>query len=828
MRKTLRWLGRGVLGLAAVLALAASGIWLWWRSGLPQLDGTVDLPGLEAPVTVARDRNAVPHIFAASEGDVYFALGFVHAQDRLWQMDLQRRAGAGRLAELFGARALRSDRLVRTLGLYRRAQASYAALAPEVRTALDRYADGVNAWLAGRNGALPPEFTLLWYEPEPWHPADSLVWGQLMALRLSFNANGEVLRARLTRRLGPERTADLFPPFTASAVDAPPPAARPAPAESVPAEDLGRRGDAGGAEALRLAALLPGLAAPGASNEWALAGSRTVTGRPILANDPHLQLGAPALWYLVRMEAPTLSVAGATVPGVPFVLLGHNAAVAWGSTISGIDVQDLFVERLDPADPGRYLTPEGSAPFEQHTETIAVAGDAPETLTVRSTRHGPVISDLDPDLRALAGDGQVLALAFTALAAPGVEPAADTTAEAVYRFNHAADATALREAARLWRAPSQNLLYADHAGTIGIIAVGLVPVRARGDGRMPVPGWTGEHDWAGVIPFDDLPQRVDPPSGRLLNANEPLAAPDYPHALGEPYEEGLRAARIAEMLDAGGRHGLADSVALQSDTVSMAARALLPLLLAVRTADGRASQALDRLRQWDFRAGRDRPEPLIFTAWLREIDRALFAAPLGGLFDDYWGLRPRVVRHVLTAAPEWCGRSQVAPAPGTLAEACQDVLRRALDAALDDLATRYGNDMAAWQWGRAHVAPLAHPLFSRVPVLDRLFDIGIAADGDQFSLNRGGTDVANPEAPFADIHAAGFRAVYDLDDPARSRFIIATGQSGHPLSPHYGDLVERWRDGETITLSGTAAELARTGLGTLTLRPPPTPPTPPP
>uniref|UniRef100_UPI0031DF88A7 penicillin acylase family protein n=1 Tax=Inquilinus sp. TaxID=1932117 RepID=UPI0031DF88A7 len=413
----MRWLRRGAIALACLLlllvVLAGGGLW-WLRTGVPAESGTVQLDGLSGPVRIYRDQHGIPTIFAQNDGDAYFALGWLHAQDRLWQMELQRRIGAGRLSELIGAGGLRFDKLMRILGFYRLAEADVAAQSPEMRAALDRYAAGVNAWIDGHAGALPPEFTLLWTRPEPWRPADTLVWSKLMALQLSANYRDEILRAQVIARLGPDRAGTLFPdlgtltPSTLAALD-----------QAAPM-------------LTRLAAALPPPLGPRtASNEWVVGPGRTDTGAPILANDPHLGLGAPILWYLARIETPTLSVAGATVPGVPLTILGQNRRIAWGFTTTGADVQDLFLETVDPADPNRYRTPDGSAAFETRTETIKVSGGAPVTLTIRGTRHGPVLSDLDPGMAKLAGDGKVAALAFTALA-PG-----DTSADALYRLNRA-------------------------------------------------------------------------------------------------------------------------------------------------------------------------------------------------------------------------------------------------------------------------------------------------------------------------------------------------------------------------------------------------------
>jgi len=787
----MKWVLRGLLAFAVLIVVVLAGGVLWLRTGLPDYDTTLRIEGLRAPVQVIRDENAVPHIFAGNEADAYFALGYVHAQDRMFQMDLRRRAGAGRLAELMGDRVIGFDRLTRTLGVYRLAQAAYDRAPDGLRTALDAYAAGVNTWLETRGGALPPEYAILRTEPEPWTPADSLVWAELIALQLAGNWRQEIERARLADALGADALDDLFLDAVGTA-----PATLAAGALDRAALDS-------------LWASLPDLGPSTASNEWVVGGDRTASGLPILANDPHLRLSTPALWYLARIETPETTLVGATVAGVPAMVIGHNGHIAWGLTTTGGDVQDLFVERIDPDDPNRYLTPEGSRPFETRTETIAVRGGEPVELTIRETRHGPVISDLDEDFSAVAGPDAVVALAFTAL-----DPE-DRTAEALWRLNQATDWQSFLDAVRLWGAPQQNLVYADTEGTFGFVTPGHVPVRRAGDGLSPVPGWTGEYGWTGTIPFDDLPQVRDPETDVLVNANNAPVGPDYPYLIAHDYDEPYRARRIEQMLEGASDHDIDDSVAVALDTVSLAAADLLPLMLEARAEDARAADALAMLRRWDYRMDRERPEPLVFAAWLKELNRALYADELGDLFEDYWGLRPSVVRRMLTERPGWCDDVRT----DGVEESCADMLQRSLRAAIAELTEAHGEDVQDWRWGEAHVAPLGHEIFGFIPVLDRLFGLAIETDGGPYTVNRGAFWSLGSDRPFRHQHGAGLRVFHDMADLTRSRFVIATGQSGNVLSPHYGDFTERWRDGEHVTLAGSPADLAERGLGTLTLRP---------
>ena len=786
----LKWVWIGVAVMVFLLLLTPAAGLLLLRTSLPDFRSSVRLEGIESPVQIMRDAQAVPHIFAASDADAYFAMGYLHAQDRLWQMHLQRRLGAGRLAEVIGEPGLGFDRFMRLIGAYRLAEESYHRLSSEVRGALDSYAAGVNAWLETRRGALPPEFYLLQTWPEPWKPADSLVWGKLMALQLSGNYRSELQRAEVSALLGSDALSVLFPEQTAS-------------------EPVTLSGHVSTDRLRSLRAALPPMLGPAtASNEWALSAGETRTGGAILANDPHLGLNSPTLWYLARVRTPTMNLVGVTVPGVPFHILGHNGSIAWGMTTTGSDVQDLFIERIDPEDPTRYLTEDGSRPFRIRTEIIEVDGGEPVTLTVRETRHGPVLSDIDADAAAMTDDDHVLALSFTALDAD------DTTSEAIYLMGRATNWVEFLGALQFWVAPQQNIAYADIDGNIGMIVPGRIPIRASGDGLTPVPGWTGEYDWTGYVPVESLPQVLNPAEGHIVNANNPVVGPDYPYLIGNDDTGPYRAERILEVLEDSPGQTIESTLALQMDTVSAAARNLLPLMLTVRPDNAAASEAVTLLRGWTYTMDRDRPEPLIFATWLRHLNEALYADELGTLFREYWRLRPRVVRGMLTENQDWCDDRRTARD-----ESCAAILRSSLDAAIAELTERHQRDLADLRWGDEHIAPFAHRVFSAVPVAKSLVDISIETDGGPYTVNRGNSRVNSTSTPFAHVHGATMRAVYDLSDLDNSRFIIATGQSGNPFSPHYGDLVERWRDGDSFTIAGSPTELSRGGNATLTLHP---------
>lgn len=784
---------RGAAWLLALLLLLLLGASLYLRGSLPQTRGTVTLPGLSAPVEVVRDEHAVPHIYAQNAEDALFALGFVHAQDRLFQMDFQRRVGAGRLSEVLGEATLETDRFLRTLGVYRVAERTLPNLSAQARGALDAYAEGVNAFLAGRRGPLPPEFLILGYEPEPWTPADSLVWMKMMAWDLGGNWDDELLRARLLRLLPPERVAELWPPYPGEA-----PVALPdfsALYRELPLD--------------RLWAVSPKPLPPGAgSNNWAVAGGRSVTGAPLLANDPHLGLQAPSLWYFAHLSAPGLEVIGATLPGLPFVVLGRTDRIAWGFTNTGPDVQDLFIERLDPDDPGRYETPDGFEAFEERLEVIRVKDQEEVVLRVRESRHGPILSDVSETAAEVAdfsGEGYALAFSWTALRDD------DNSVQAGLALNRARSWEEFREALQGFHAPQQNIVYADVDGNIGLYAPGRVPVRASGDGLVPVPGWTGEYDWTGFVPFGELPQAFNPPSGQLMTANHKLVGDDYPHFITHDWAEPYRAERIGVLLDAEPRHTLGSFRDLQADVRSRMAGEFLPVLLRAPVEDEGARALQELLAGWDSEMDADRPEPLVFSEWYRALTRLVLEDELGALFGDYWGFRPIFMRRVLADWGHWCDDVRT-----PRLETCEEMTARALAEASQVLRERYGDDPGRWRWGEAHYADHDHPVLGNTP-LGRFFNLRTPNGGDAFTVNAARYALDREGA--AQTSGPGFRGLYDLSNLERSRFIHPTGQSGNPLSPFYRNLLTRWRDVEYLPMLTERAAVERGALGTLTLMP---------
>jgi len=768
------------------VSLIAGG-YVWLRTSLPPAAGYIAVQGLEHSVTITRSHYGVPTIFAQNDHDAAFALGFAHAQDRLFQMDVMRRFGAGRLSEWFGPVTLNSDRLTRTIGLYRAAERQYASLAAETRATVTAYAAGINAFLSARTGALPPEYYLLGVRPEAWSAADTLVWGKILDLHLCGNFRDELLRARLSQRLSPGDMAILYPPYPK---DAP-----------IPLRDMTLRLSPSQLEALY--ALLPGNVGPYQdSNNWVTDGKHSASGRPILANDPHLDLTAPGPWYLARIHTPTLTVAGATAPGAPFVLVGHNNRIAWGVTNTMSDVEDVYIEKVDPDDAEQYITPTGPRRFYTHQEEIRVRNAPPYLLTVRSTRHGPVISDLTNVVGTVPTLGQILALRTTWLDDDDHSP------DALWGTMRAQDWGAFRDALAGFVAPQLNLVYADVDGNIGLAVPGRVPIRRNGDGWLPVPGWTDDYEWIGFVPHDALPLIYNPTIGRIVTANNKLVSDNYPYFLSRDWEPPYRAQRIAMLLDATPSQSPGTTAAIQADVVSLMAKELLPLMLQITTHSDHAAEAVRRLQAWDGKMERSKSEPLIFVAWLRALNRALFAERLGPIFPRYWDLHPDTIREILVEHREWCG-----PLALSIVDRCSEQLSASLDLALQELIQRFGDNMNEWSWGLAHEAIFPHPLLSRIPLLRWLFDIEIPSDGGYDTVNNGTTRIWSTTAPYSDVFGPTLRMIIDMANPAQARFMITPGESGNPLSPHYSDLLYPWRNVASIEFDDDASG------GTLSLTP---------
>ncbi len=755
------------LGLAGTIALG----WLLLAS-LPRHAGEVVVPGLHAPATVDRDGWAIPYVQAASLRDGAFVLGWVHAQDRLWQLELRRRIGQGRLAEVFGAAALPLDRYVRLLRLHELAAASLDALSIEARDQVDAYVAGINAFLLTDGRPLPPEFWLLWHRPEPWTAVDAVVWSKLKALDLATGWPDELLRARLAQHLPHDRLDDLFPGYPATA-----------PTTLGTLREAARTLDLDG-----LAQALPPAPPSGlGSNAWVVDGRHTTSGAPLLANDPHLGQSLPGAWYLAGLATPEARVVGATLPGLPVFVLGRTDRIAWGMTNTGSDVQDLVIEEV-VGDATR--TPTGVlAPLRVDTTTIRCRFCPDETFTVRWSVNGPLISDLAAGARTFAGDGRTLALRWTAL-----DPAS-APVEAGVRLARAHDWPSFDAALKAFADPQQNVFYADVDGRIGMVAAGSVPIRANGDGTLPTPGWQAGGEWMATVPHAELPRAVDPPAGWLANANNALVDADFPHRLGHRWDEPFRMERIVDLLDRG-PHDVASFRAMQQDLRSGLAASLLPAMLEAATERPDALAWRDRLAAWDRVARPEAREPTVFAMWYDVLAEHLYKDELGPLFDAYRGQRAGFVARALGERQIWCNDIRTA-----VVEDCPTILGRALEDALDRLASALGSEGEAWMWARQHPTIMMHEPLGRLGPLGRFVDRRLGVGGDGTALAAHAYRPAAAPPLFPSEHGPGLRLIVDLGNMAASRFVAASGQVGHPLSPHYDDLTRLWHRGEDVPMA---------------------------
>jgi len=797
LRRILKWTGITLAVLIAVLGLWTLNLIGLAERAVPDYAGDMELPGLSAPVEVIRDEHAIPHIFAETDADAAFALGVAHAQDRLWQMELFRRVVQGRLAEVFGPPALAADRIIRTLDFYGHSERSLEVLSPELRASLDAYAAGVNAFLDANTRPLPPEFQVLMHSPEPWRPADSVGLVKLLAAGLSGNAFSEVLRIRLMEVLDDDALKTFDPPY---------------PADSKPAvRDLADLYRGLGLE--RILAAIPDTGPPGASNNWVVDGKWTKSQKPLLANDPHLGMLAPSIWYAAHLDVGDWNVIGVTIPGIPSVILGRNNHIAWGFTNTGPDTQDLAIEEVNPDNPDQYRTPAGWANFITREETIIVRLGADETLTVRETRNGPVMDAIADAFDDVVADGQVVALKWTALTSR------DTTIEAGYRYTKATSVAEFDEATRLQVSPMQSMVVADVDGNIGMIAPAAVPVRGEvheTGGLLPARGWDAANEWLGMIPHEGLPRVINPAHGYVATANNKIIADDFPYYISSSWDGPYRANRIEQMIEASRLHDVESFEVMLADNTSLLAEQLVPYLTSVEPETDQMAAAQGLLRDWDATMEKDLAQPLIFHAALRRLHETLYADELGELADSVSRRRETFLFNALSgddpAASQWCDNVTT---EGT--EHCTDVVRTALARGLEDLNELYGDDMDDWTWGEAHPVVNNHLPMGFIPGIRSIFNIERPSAGGPYTINRGQT--GSGARPFANVHAAGYRAVFDFDDLDNSVYIISTGQAGNPASDYYDTFASLWADGGHVRMTTDRAEIEAGAIGTLVLTP---------
>jgi len=828
-----RVLLKALLAVAVLLGALALGAYGYLRRSLPQIEGTITVSGLSAPVDIIRDADSVTHVFGATKRDTYFGLGYAHAQDRLWQMEFQRRVGHGRLSEVFGAATLSTDRFLRTLGTGRAARSAWVSVDAQTKAEVNAYVAGVNAFISTHHGSqLPPEFTILRFEPEPWTGPDVLVWVKMMAWDLSKNYSMELLRHDIVAAVGTDRAADLFVPYSPEARTVLSDADMPRTvSKRSTTEDRRTRSQEWKDPPFLLSSVVEslsyafaesvnigGLGSALGSNNWVVDGTMTASGKPLLANDPHLDAQIPSLWYLAHLSAGDFDAIGATLPGAPAIVIGRNRLIAWGETNVMADVQDLYRERLDAT--GTHAEFRGAQePLRIVTETIGVKGAPPVSLAVRISRHGPLISDAinanNAESRRTPKPPPLDPVAFRWTA---LDPE-DSTTTSVLRVNEAHNWTEFTAALRDFVVPSQNFVYADVAGHIGYYAPGHFPVRAAGNGSMVNDGSTGDSEWIGWVPFDELPHTYDPPEHFVVSANEKVTPGSYGNRISGEWSEPYRAQRIVDRLQQKPKLTVGDFASIQEDTFSLHAKALLPILFErVHPIDAADERAVSILRQWNLDARGDQPAPAIFQAWYYELLPAVALDELGPvLTPDYQSLdrssyRSRFLLRTLAARDNvWCDDVRT-----PTKETCDDAASAALHAGIARLTKQLGSDMATWRWDGVHKGVFAHSALDTVPLLGRFLRRTVPHGGDWSTVNVG--PVYAPK-PFEQHSLPGYRQIVDLSPANDSRFLDAVGQSGHVLSPHYDDALPLWAAGKHRRMRMDRAEIERGAIGRLRLMP---------
>ena len=797
-----------VVSVVVVLAilLSAFGVVIA-RSSFPLTDGKIQLSGMDGSADVYRDNMGIPHIYATTLHDLFMAQGYIHAQDRFWQMDFWRHIGSGRLSEMFGDSQLETDSFLRTLGWREIAEQEFASYDPESVAIMQDYTDGVNAYLADHQGtAISLEYGILklltpGYRPEPWTPINTLTWGKAMAWDLRGNMDEEIERAILLKTLTPEQVAELFPPYPTDHPVIVPEMGQVA----NPSSSGGSLPNLDWASIQTKFSTLDTLLGPTGdgvgSNSWAIAGSRTETGMPILANDPHLNIQMPSIWYQIGMHCRPVSaacqyeVAGFSFPGVPGVIIGHNQNIAWGFTNNAPDVMDLYIEKINPDKPNQYEYNGEWVDMILRTETINVGGKDPVNLTVRSTRHGPIISDVYGDLKDFnvkAGvtlpENYAISLRWTAL-----EPS--TIFQAIWGFDKAADWSEFRQAASKFNVPAQNLLYADVQGNIGYQMPGDIPIRKSGDGRLPVPGWTDQYEWTGYIPFDQLPYVFNPSKGYIVTANNAVVGEDYPYLITTDWNYGFRANRIVDLItNAPGPIDIVTIQKMQGDNYDPSAATFVPLLKGLSIQSGTPNQAiaLDLLKNWDYQAAMGSAPAAVFEVFWKNLLADTFNDDLPETNQPDGSSRWMEVMRNLAQQPDnsfWDDKRTT-----DKLETRDDILAKAFTEAVSEIEQLQGNDPAKWNWGDLHTATFANQTLgtSGIAPIEALFNRG------PFPTS-GGQDLVNSTGWKANIGYSvtwlpSMRMIVDLGNLSNSITVHTTGESGHAYNPHYIDMADMWRN----------------------------------
>ncbi|OWF65947.1 penicillin amidase [Polynucleobacter hirudinilacicola] len=785
------FIGGSLLVIAVLIVLA----YLYFAQSSPA--GKRTIKNLSDSVVITFDESDVPHIKANTQADALFALGYLHATERSWQMEVNRRLASGRLSEILGSDTVKIDRFIRTLGIKRAAERQFDRYPVAAKRLLQAYADGVNTGNAQLGWALPVEYFLAGSKPGHWSPTDSVAWMLMMAYDLGGNWDKELQRFELSQFLSTKQIWEVLPPYEVGSpvsnvdfaklykdLNAFNPAAGPSEEKSkkLPTTELGSLDLPGGKDGI-------------GSNNWALGGKLTASGKPLLANDPHLGLSAPAIWYFAHLDAPGMNVIGGTLPGIPGVVLGRTDKFAWSFTNTNPDVQDLYIEQIDPSNPGMYRGPDGLLPFKVHQEIIDVKGSPSITFLVKETRHGPVISDSYARAkRSIDTKRFALALRWTAL---------DTENQSVVgllEMNSAKDLDTFKQALRKNYAPMQNVVMADAEGNISYQAAGIAPKRVLHQGLYglaPALGWEKQYDWTGYVPFEQLPASNNPEQGWIATANQRIMATNDPNPLTADWDLPTRYDRIVELIKSRSSHDLGSMKAMQADTLSLGATPLLDLFKSSKSNHKLALQAQEIIQKFDGDMTINSAGALIFNAWADQLTRNLFSR-LSYLFTESYGsrsFRQPLILALQNPDSSWCDDPKT-----NQAESCLDSSNNALDKALDYLNNQYGSDPKGWTWGKAHTATSEHRPLSKVPVLGDLFNLKTPFPGDAFSINVGRLQLLKSTNPYETVQGPSMRAIYDLADLEKSLFIYQTGQSGWVQSKLYRNMNPLWANNEYLRL----------------------------
>jgi penicillin amidase len=768
--------------------------------------GTAKVKNLRKDVTVIRDKWGIPHVFADNEEDLFLAQGYVHAQDRLWQMELFRRLASGTLSEILGEATLDLDVYMRTVGLRRAAEAEakyFLETADEQTTTIfEAYARGVNEYIESHRDSLPLEFVILSLQPSGWSIIDSALIGKYMGWMLGGNWDSELLRIDLNRKLGEKMARELLPfcPTETSMII--PSDGKYPETTNLILSKLEKTERVLGSDRSGLG-----------SNNWVVDGHKSVTGKPLLANDPHLGIEMPSIWYEIHLIGPGINVIGASLAGTPGVIIGHNEQIAWGMTNVGPDVQDLYVERISPENPHRYLYEGKWEDMQVVEEEIIVKGKKePVARQVRITRHGPIIDFWVLEMampEAKWGLEEVYALKWS-----GHQPS--RLFESIIKLDKAKNWEQFREALKLWGPPSQNFVYADTEGNIGYqMGYGQIPIRSKGQGLVPVPGWTGEYEWEGFIPFEELPNVFNPATHFVVTANQKIHSDDYPYFISHEWAPAYRARRITQLLTATERLSVADFMRIQADVLSLHAQELLPYLVSLQAQNDRQREALRYLKNWDLQISDNSVAALVFEVWYDKLLQNILKEKLGDdLFKHYLqhGFHILAVQQILQYPTEfWLGDGL-----GSNLEKRDSRVQQSLEQALEETSSKLGADMSQWRWGRLHTATFAHILGTKPP-LDNLLSVGpMETRGDGNTVNQGGF---NRNIGFSQLALPSYRQIVDLGDFSRSVSIHTTGQSGQPASKHYSDFVELWRKTEYHPMLFRKEDIEREEECRMTLQP---------